>query len=100
MIQDGGILERALHKLAQSYNTNDGTWRKSSKELDEIASVIDVDKWSKEFEEEIVQSIQRMINSRYPTTAIRENSGHCTQHIAENAVSRIKYRLLHKTEYT
>jgi hypothetical protein len=41
----------------------------------DIANIIDIDLWSKEFKDELVRSIQRMINNCYPSTAIRENSG-------------------------
>lgn len=91
----GSALDIALRNLAKSYNHKAGNWRTCTKQLDNVARVLKEIKWTKSIEIEIRKSIQRRINRSYPTTAIRESSGHCTEQIASNAVKRIRYRLLH-----
>lgn len=93
-------LNIALRRLAQSYNCNEGNWRSSSYQLDNVARVIKAGEWSSQIKAEVTRSIQRRINRRYPTTAVFQNSGHCTQHIAENAVKRIEYRMRHRAQST
>lgn len=88
-------LNIALRNLAQSYNYEAGNWRSSSYQLDNVARIIKAGEWSSQIKAEVTHSIQRRINRRYPTTSVLQNSGHCTQHIAENAVKRIEYRLQH-----
>jgi len=88
-------LNIALRNLAQSYNYEAGNWRSSSYQLDNVARIIKAGEWSSQIKAEVTHSIQRRINRRYPTTSVLQNSGHCTQHIAENAVKRIEYRLRH-----
>lgn len=96
MLQIDKPLNAALKELADSYDYEIGTWKRSSNELQKIARIVSGRKWTKEFKHILVHSIQRRINKRYPTTAIRQNSGHCTQHIAENAIACIQ-RYLRKS---
>lgn len=90
MIQNDRPLRAALKELADSYDYTNGTWKHSSYELQKVALSVKNRVWSKEFNQALTRSIQRRINRRYPTTAIRQNSGHCTQHFAENAVACIQ----------
>lgn len=81
-------VNKALYKLARSYDENKG-WRCSSKQLDEVARIIRQGGWSVSVKSSILESIQRKIKTIYPHT---EN---IAQHIAENAVKRLEYRLPH-----
>lgn len=92
-------LNKALRKLAQSYDYIEGNWRHSSKQLDDVARILLDGEWSSQVKTEMRLSIQRRINRRYPTIAIFQDSGHCTQHIAENAIRRIDDRLRKMSSY-
>ena len=92
-------LNIALRKLAQSYDYIEGNWRHSSKQLDDVARILHDGEWSAQIKAEVSLSIQRRINRRYPTTTIFQNSGHCTQHIAQNAIRRIDDRLRKMSSY-